>query len=352
MATSNYSSRSSYTDKLNNIIKPLLHTNVELFNIDVAKNYIDKQAYVDTLNQQLTNFPDSENTTLTLAPLVVENNGAVYKHWKCQPFALVFDWFPGLTKINGWPIEVILQMSIYSDLHQAEGILPFCSNVSLEDSVYWDGCKTYSKSGIATWQINKSSVKYPANWLGIYFSENAGASHNYEGKDKLEYWIEKWNSGYIPKICIFGLIDCNGTPIFNPKSATDEIQITIANESIPQVIQNFHYDAYSSCLTCPAVKRYIKVAVSEEILQDNDSYLPTTLNYSSGELPLPFPGQHVIKINQDTETTWLSFDNSKTWYIYVSSNNYFDGPYSSPYNGNFTKDDSDPDNVIWINPLL
>lgn len=382
----NYSSRTTYTDQLNNLIKPLLHNNVNLFNIDISKQSINVAQYVQTLNSQLTTFPTSETTTIKINSTIKSSVGALYKQWKCQPFAFVFDWFPGLVMVNGWPIEIIMQMSIYHEFQQMEGILPFCQNISELDKLYWDGCKDYSHIDTSSWQINKTSLSYPANWLGLYFEENKGLTHNYEGKNHLAYWIEKWNDGYIPKICVYGLFDCNGIPIFNSKSATDDIYLTISNSDLPRFLENVHIDAYSFGENCQAIIKDFKIIVTEEVTEtiieedvlpinviggsilpetswpngQMDSTatshttitMPTTINYQVGVLPLPFPGEKFIKINPNSGASWISFDKGVTWYVGELNTSSLSGPFPEPYWGSFVKIDTDPDNPYWVNPSL
>ena len=334
MVTS-YFSRSDYSNIINNVLNPLLPIGVNLFNSNIAIQYPNINQYSQTLINSTSAYPQSKITNIKIGAPIKTMNGAIYKQWSCQPFAFVFDWFPGLVMINGWSIEILMQMSLNSQFHQIEGILPFCLNKPNTDQLDWDSCLSYSHQNISSWQINKPGLNYPANWLGTYFKENLGINHNYEGQEHLAYWLTQWkNNGLIPKICIFGLYDCDGNAIFNPYSATDEITLSILNEYIPNQIENVHIDAYTLGVDCLAVLKPYEISLSEEYTINNN-LLATTINYLPGVLPLPYAGQYTLKINPDSGTTWSSYNGGETWYYdHVGD---LQGPYDVPYWGNYSK---------------
>jgi len=364
--------RSTISNSLTNIINSLLPNNSELFNNVVASEYINPDQYVTNLYySSTTTFP-----TYTVTPIVIgapfkSSYGAIYKPWKGMPFAFIFDWFPGLVMVNGWTIELIMQMSIYYEFHQQEGILPFCLNLPGQDRIDWESCKDYSHTGISSWQINKTSNKYPTKWLGLYFEENLGTNHNYNGENHFTYWLNKWNEGYIPKICIYGIIDNNGIPEFNSGSATDDITLTILNESIPGQLENVHIDAYSAGTNCGSLRKDWQIIATEEVttfLSSGNVILPTgqmsattiqystaitsatTINYATGVIPLPHPGQKIIKIDPNTGATWISFDGGINWYIEDTITLTLKGPYTEPYWGMYNKIILPGGSPYWENP--
>jgi len=382
----NYPSRANYINTFGNVLAPLISTNVPLYNSNEANQYINPDQYVQQFSDPTGAFPIHKHTILTIGAPIRPSYGAIYQPWRNQPFAFVFDWFPGLVMVNNWPIEIIMHFSLYNQLHQNEGILPFCLNKPGLDRIDWDSCKDYSHSNISAWQINKTTNKYPTKWLGIYFKENLGVNHNYNGQEKFEYWLNQWhNGGLIPKICVFGVFDSTGTAEFNAGSATDDIKLTIVNEDIPKTIENVHIDVYNAGVNCGSIRKDWQITVTEEVTiqstgptiapipTGSTGSLPevswptgavlitaipeptaitmtTTIHYPTGVLPLPNPGQKIIKIDPNSGASWVSYDGGITWYVEDPYSHQMNGPFSEPYWGMYNLATPPAGSPYWLNP--